>query len=650
MTPIAYCINNENIGFIRVDQTVQVNGQGGGNSSSTGCPASLSVTTPTGPNTKITDSYAFVNGVKILQSSNIIESLEDATGTSRIETVTTITNGVPSTVRNVYDNDGNLFNSTPVAPSAAFNITNQQATEGLNALNAFLGAIRGGKPVPLLTSGCSLAYTLGGRPASLQGANTVLSGLGSLYGLHNAFGSGATSDLARTQATLSSINYFNNTFFTSTNASGQVVLNNATSQSLNNVLNGQGGLVEDAVGNITAGELGLANGGIPGALPVLGLLLSIKAKDPIGIASGLIGIFNPALLTTGPLGWILAGASILRAVFAEGPPDAWGVANVSYGAGFDNLHLTVNASGESFGTQRVRETLQGIATYLQGRVDTINAQQAAGQQVGLIAQRMPSLTWRASEFGDKGFSIVDIDPLTGEQKFPYRRFDDQGVPFSSNPALYQVDLSDPEQRGGLNDAMLRAAYRRGAIAPLWEVQTAKLQGDAGVPDAGLSEEERAAKHGLGAALDTAYAAAHAGDPAAKHKRIGSFMAVELDLDGSGSISTHTMAGNAAGAGTITFNWDNQGYQKEVGSIDANDGYLVLDRDFNQSIDNGTELLSNPLVADPAKGLRSLAGWDTQMDHLSAMHSIAAYAIFHWAGGVNNLQSRAVNDDVWRKAA
>ena len=100
---------------------------------------------------------------------------------------------------------------------------------------------------------------------------------------------------------------------------------------------------------------------------------------------------------------------------------------------------------------------------------------------------------------------MDIDPLTGEQKYPYRRFDDSGVPFSSNRALYQVDLSDPEQRGGLNDAMLRAAYRRGAIAPLWEVQTAKLQGDAGVPDAGLSEEERAAKHGLGAALDTAYA-------------------------------------------------------------------------------------------------------------------------------------------------
>lgn len=93
-------------------------------------------------------------------------------------------------------------------PSAAFNITNQQATEGLNAFNAFLGAIRGairgGQPVPLVTSGFSLAYTLGGRPPNLQGANNVISGLGSLYGLHSAFQAGG-SDLERLQATLSSM-------------------------------------------------------------------------------------------------------------------------------------------------------------------------------------------------------------------------------------------------------------------------------------------------------------------------------------------------------------------------------------------------------------------------------------------------------------
>ena len=54
-------------------------------------------------------------------------------------------------------------------------------------------------------------------------------------------------------------------------------------------------------------------------------------------------------------------------------------------------------------------------------------------------------------------------------------------------------------------------------------------------------------------------------------------------------------------------------QKKVGWVGANDGLLVLDRDFNQSADNGTELLGNPLVKDEAKGLRSLATWDANGD-------------------------------------
>jgi hypothetical protein len=200
MTPIPYRIKNEDISFIQGGQTAQVklathpfqkfclpSGRVETlTTDSAGQPSSLSVTTPGGTNIQTIDSYAYVNGVKVLQSSNIVESFEDANGTSRIETVTTYTNGVPSgTVRNVYNDDGSPHSSTPVAPSATTNLT-------LNALNAFLGAIRGGQPVPLVTSGFSLLYTLGGRPANLQGANTVISGLGSVYGLHTAFQSGGS--------------------------------------------------------------------------------------------------------------------------------------------------------------------------------------------------------------------------------------------------------------------------------------------------------------------------------------------------------------------------------------------------------------------------------------------------------------------------
>ncbi len=276
--------------------------------------------------------------------------------------------------------------------------------------------------------------------------------------------------------------------------------------------------------------------------------------------------------------------------------------------------------------QNTRSGLQNIVSYLQDTVVvSYNATHDAGQHVGLIAQRLPGLAWRASDAGDPGFKLTDIDPLTGEQKYPYRRFDDNGVPFTSNAAAYQVDPTDPNQRGNMGQALVMSAYNRQAIAPLWEVRTAKLQGDAGAVNAGLSEEERAAKAGLSAALDTAYANSHTQDASAKNKRIGSFMAVAMDMNSSGNITTSTITQNAAantasghnnGQG-ISFNWDDQSYQKKVGWVgdgsQSTDGFLVLDRDFNQSVDNGTELLSNPLVADPAKGLRSLATWDADGD-------------------------------------
>ncbi len=240
-------------------------------------------------------------------------------------------------------------------------------------------------------------------------------------------------------------------------------------------------------------------------------------------------------------------------------------------------------------------------------------------------RKISTTTYANPNPNDKGYSLTEIDPLTGQQKLPYRRFDDDGVPFSSNPNAYTLDLSDPAQRQNLPYALLTAAQERGALAPVWEVNTAKMQANVGAVNAGLSEEERAAKAGYTAPVDTAYVATHqadyAGKPVSTQKRVGSFMAVGLDLDGNGAISTTTVAQNASAAQTnhtnnnqgVSFNWDNTGYQKKVGWVSANDAMLVLDKDFNQSVDNGTELLSNPLVANGAKGLRSLATWDANAD-------------------------------------
>lgn len=206
-----------------------------------------------------------------------------------------------------------------------------------------------------------------------------------------------------------------------------------------------------------------------------------------------------------------------------------------------------------------------------------------------IPQRLPSLNFKAAEFADQGYAVTDIDMLSGAQRFRNLRFDDDGRIFGIEPSQITPELRAVLSIEGapgfpqLNAHMLNSALQRGAIAPLWEVKTAKMQGAAGDPNAGLTEEERAAKAGLGAALDSAYAQSHPNDANAKNKRAGHFMPIGIDLDRSGSVSTLSIAQTEASNTAVTFDWDGLGYQKQTGWIASNDGFLVLDRDANQYI-------------------------------------------------------------------
>jgi hypothetical protein len=581
---------------------------------STGAPFSQRITQPVAHNTERIDDYRYVNGQAVPQSSRATQYFYDEAGVSRIEEVTTYaSNGRPTTIRTAYDTDNQPGVSRDVtANSGLSNLTDQQTSAVFSDVAGLISAIRSGQPLPAAISGIRLVNTLDGLDGyqdipNLGAVSRVGAGVLSFYNLYNAFRTGDT--FSRVNATLSSINYANIAINGTVTAAGGITFAaGSTAGSVNTFLNGGSGSI--------------------GVLPALGLVASIKAGDPIGVAQSVGTLINPGFLTT-PLGIFLIGVSILKSLFAK-QPEAWGVANVTYGEGFDNLRLKVNASGETFGVDRVRDQLnnlidssvtlangQQVRIGLQAQIDQLNTNLPADQRLGLIAQRMPGLSWRASDLDNQGYQLVDIDPLTGEQRYPFRRFDDDGIPFSSNEALYTVDLTDPEQRKRMDQALLDAAYRRGAIAPLWEVKTAKLQGDAGAVDAGLSEEERAAKAGYAAKLDTAYAAANPNSEEAKSKRVGRFMPVTLDLDGDGKISQTTIAeqnqSDTDNIEAVSFNWDGQGFKKQTSWVKANDGFLVLDRDFNQSVDNGAELLSNPLVADPAKGLRSLATWDANGD-------------------------------------
>ena len=342
-------------------------------------------------------------------------------------------------------------------------ITSQQGIAVLNNVASFITAIQGGKPLPIATTGFNLLNTVTtGSVPVIANVSTVFNGLTSLYNLSNALQNGDT--LTRINASLNTLNYVNSTLPTLLNAG-------PLSYGLNTVLNGSGTVYNAAAdGLVSSGNFnGILNGGTPGVIPVLGLILSIRSGDPIGIISGLIGILNPALLATPPVGWILAGASILRALFGnKAPPEAWGTGKFILDA---NGNIAIDVVGESFGRERVSQQLGLTQQILSGLMAQALAA-SPGTPLGLIAQRTPILTWREARQSDKGYAIVDIDPVTGTQRYPYLRFDDNGVPFSSNPAVWQPDPLDEGIRISMTEQLLNSALRRQAIAPQWEVDTA----------------------------------------------------------------------------------------------------------------------------------------------------------------------------------
>jgi VCBS repeat-containing protein len=500
-----------------------------------------------------------------------------------IEQVETVTNlDAETSVRTTSRPDGSGYIEetgpngrvirTVAVPSYA-----QTATSAIADATSLINAIRSGEPLPTLASGLKLANTLDRQQAVpyLGTANTIAQGALSVYNLDKAFDNG--DDLQKATATLNTLNYVNQTI--------------VGSAGVNTFLNGSAG--------------GLAAGGTVGVLPILGLVNAIRNDDPIGAAMS-IGtlIQGSAFLTTNPIGWVLLAAAFVKAM--QEPPEAWGVGTFEFGRGTD---LAFNTQGESFGVDRVSLLMQGngepaklpngqpnpnyfggLQGYLEEVIDS--AQQADPERLlGIIPQRMPQLTWREARQGDPGYAVRDIDPLTGKEDLPGLRYNDNWSPYNADP-------TSDEQRRNVFERLVVSALERGAIAPMWEVQTAKMQQAAGDPLAGLTEEERAARRGLLAPVDRATNEATAGE----------FRPVALDLNGDGRIALVADADNQR-----AFNWDGSGYDKQVGWVGAGDGLLWLDRNPNGMVDGGSELFSNSALSDAAKGVRSIAWVDANGD-------------------------------------
>jgi hypothetical protein len=224
--------------------------------------------------------------------------------------------------------------------------------------------------------------------------------------------------------------------------------------------------------------------------------------------------------------------------------------------------------------------------------DQIAAQQRANpnQLLGIIPQRLATITWNEARNAVPGYAVVDIDPITGEEVFPGLRYNDDLTPYNANAA-------DPAQRGNILERAIDSALARQAIAPLWEVQTARIRQDLGDPNAGLTEEERSAKLGQSVLADS------------NGKRVpGVFRPIALDLNGDGAITTLSSAQS-----NRKFDWNNTGFKAATGWIGAGEGFLTLDRNVNGEIDSGRELFSNGLVSDAARGVRSLSWVDANGD-------------------------------------
>ena len=472
-----------------------------------------------------------------------------------------------SSVQEVMAADGKtVLSRTGTAPVL------QQFGVAIQDVNNLVNAIRGGQPLPILNSGLQLLNHQANPVANGQQiindtplftTTAVVNGILSLYNLHRAFDDG--SDLERVYATGNAL----------------VAVNDA----VNAVFNAAGGTVGGAASTVLSG----VSNTVGAALPYIGAAISIKNGDYTGAAVAIASALNVPYI-----GWVYAAYLLISSIGDE-PPEAWGTAWVRFADAGDPTGIRVDVVGDSFGPDRVRLLMEGadgsggLIGYLNNVIGQ-SRQYLPDTPLGIIPQRLPRITWREARQGDPGYAMVDIDPLTGEERYPGLRYNDNFTP-------YNADATDPAQRLTVLERMIDSALQRGAVAPMWEVQTARMQQDVGDPNAGLTEEERAGKRGQSAAAD------------ANGKRLpGEFRPIVLDLDGDNVINIVSDADSQVG-----LDWDDTGFVAQTGWIGGGEGFLTLDRNLNGQVDSGRELFSNGLVSNDARGVRSLNWVDANAD-------------------------------------
>jgi len=450
--------------------------------------------------------------------------------------------------------------------SGVSNLIDGLSTYGPSMIDAFtlIKAIQSGEPLPIVTSGLRLANDIDKWDHAvdlpyLNGAASVVGGVLSIMSLDAALKRGDT--LGVIASTANAINFGAVAYASFTNTL------NATS-GLSYEIGQQ--LLGTGAEHLGTNALGLTNG----ALPYLNLALAIQSGDEVGIAVAAVSLI-PGMQWVG----IAYGVySMIDSLFGgDEIPDPWGNGRYVW----DGTGITYQSAGETGGNEAVSGVMQSVLSAMNSLIEQQRLTNPTSS-LGIIPNRMPSVAYDMS-----GYRYTDIDPLTGVELHPSLRFDTSGNP-------YNATAGSPESYQSIGEAIIRSALSRSAIAPMWEVNTAKMQTDAGDPKAGLTEEARAGRDGQLAGEIT-------GDTQ-------TFRPVALDLSGNGMIDTLSKA-----ASGVSFDVDDSGYLKETAWVGDGDAFLTLDRDYNGETNSGREMFSNSTVALGRRGLAGMGWVDANYD-------------------------------------
>ncbi|MDD5391338.1 MAG: hypothetical protein PHD37_18530 [Gallionellaceae bacterium] len=429
---------------------------------------------------------------------------------------------------------------------------------------SLLAAIQSGQPLPILASGLRLASSIPGAANdaaaagfNLSGAANAVSGVLSLMSLDQALKNGDTLGAVTAGATALSFASKAYIDFASSGASGL-----ATAAGIDSFLNGT-----PATPTVP---------GTPGVLPYLNIVNSLAHGDYVGAAIYTISLSFP------PLGIAYTVFNLISSLFGgdDDVPQPWASGRWGWNA---QGQLVPQVSGGDGG----EATLNGLMGQLQGILGQLASQSEGGNSggLGLIPERLPGLS-----FQNNTFHLSDLDYASGAEALPQIRYTPAGQPFDA-PA------GSDEGYWSLSERFVRVALEHGAIAPQWEADTARLQSANRLNDAGLSEEDRAAKAGKLVA------------PASGASQ--TFRPVVLDLDGDGLALT-----DQAHSG-VAFDVDDSGFLKATSWLAnegaGSDGFLWLDRNWNGAIDGCGELFSNAKVQAGSRGVPSLDWVDANGD-------------------------------------